>query len=142
MSEGRMPDPGSADHRQGCLSSLRHALQRVALDARDQMAQFPPFVAVADELALDLNHWTDVCRACEYVEGEIVEQLVEIDALLAGMGGPKQAERWTPEGLASDHGWQRARDMARNALRVAGWPQAVPPKPGAEGTTFVGGAKS
>lgn len=139
MSGDLSSEPGSPEHRQWCLARLQHALQRIALEPVEQIAQFPSIVVVADELALDLDHWTEVCRAWEYVEGKFDERLGKIDALLGGMSGPEQAERWTPEALVSDLGWQRARDMAREALRVAGWPQEVPPTPEDEGTAFVDG---
>ena len=135
-----MSEPGSPEHRQWCVASLRHALQRVALEPSQQVAQFPVFVIVADELALDLNHWIEVCRAWKYIEGEIVERLGALDGLLGSMSGPEQAVRWTKEALARDSGWQQARAMARDALRIAGWSQEVPPRPEEDGTTYVAAA--
>jgi hypothetical protein len=130
-------EPGTPEHWRWCVARLQHALQRIALEPQEQVAQFPSFVVMADELALDLDHWTEVCRAWRYVEGEVAVRLTVMGELLGSMSGREQATRWTEKALADDPGWQQARAMAREALRVAGWPQEVPPTPEAEGTKYV-----
>lgn len=129
--------PGTAEHRGASVARLWHAVQRLALEPAEQVAQFPVGVAVADELALDLEHWLEVCSAWGYLESGISRPLGAIDDLLGRMSGPDQKERWTLEALTTDPGWGEARTMAREVLRLAGWPRGSPPKPEDEGTTYV-----
>jgi hypothetical protein len=78
-------------------------------------------------MALDFEHWLEVCRAWRYIDGDVLARLSAIDRLLQSMSGPAQAVRWTDAALADDLGWQEVRAMARDAFRAAGWPEEAPP---------------
>lgn len=120
------------------MERLKHAVQRLALDPPAQVAQFPDFVVVADELALDLDHWLEVCEAWSYIDSpDVVAALKTINDHLDQVSGSEQAERWTVEALAADPGWIEVRAMAREALVAAGWAAEAPPTPEEDGDVFV-----
>ncbi|MDJ0976519.1 MAG: hypothetical protein QNJ98_18820 [Planctomycetota bacterium] len=131
----------SPEHRRACLARLEHAVQRLALDAAQQVAQYPGIVVVADELALDFDHWLSVCASNDYVEVDLLDRLREIHVHLDGMSGQKNADLWTVASLESHEAWQGVRQFARAAIEAAEWQRCVPPTPEDDGDHFIRSGK-
>ncbi len=127
--------------RAACLLRLKHAVQRLALPASDQVAQYPRWVspAAADELALDFGHWFEACAPIlrSLRDGGGLALLRAIDDRLDSFSGPQNAERWTLDALAKDPVWDRVREQARGAMKHFGWPDSVPPTPEDDGDALV-----
>ncbi|MFE1149290.1 hypothetical protein ACFW42_19520 [Streptomyces albidoflavus] len=87
------------------------ALRRLLVDS---------IAALADgEFALGFDHAlrTAGSRLAEAVgSASTAETPHRLDALLRGMSGPDQADRWEPGALATDPGWAEVRSLAREAL--------------------------
>lgn len=107
---------------------LRWAVQALVQPAEVQRALFPPFVVVADELALDFHHWwtTFERHYGHELSKEQREACEALDDLLAEMSGPKP-ELWTDEGCLNHPKWSEVRRLAANVLSAFGWPAEVPP---------------
>jgi hypothetical protein len=91
----------------------------LAADARAQSAWLVEHGVMTDEIALDFDHAFRMAEAL-VAEGRLVggvmADLREIDAILTGMSGGDNADRWTREALSTDEGWARARRLARRVL--------------------------
>jgi hypothetical protein len=114
--------------RQNIRQMFQWAVQALVQPAEVQRALFPPWVVVADELALDYDHWwTTFERHCG---GELSREQREaaeaLDALLEEMSGPKP-ELWTEEGCLNHPKWSEVRRLAANVLSAFGWSADVPP---------------
>lgn len=105
------------------LSVLRrlliNSLAVLAADATVQTAWLDRHDVIVEKIALDFDHAFRM--AGRLIENEQISEatataLTRIDALLTGMSGQKQAERWTRDALASDEGWNQARHLARQVL--------------------------
>ena len=134
-------DPDDPAWQTACLLRLEHAAQRLALPASDQAAQYPRWVApaAADELALDFNHWLEVCEPIleDSQDGDGLALLRAIDDTLDSFSGLQNARRWTLDALAGDPVWERVREQARAALKHFGWPNIGSPTPEDAGDAFV-----
>lgn len=53
----------SDNEKDGALANLCFQLQLLAASGEDQLAHFPPFACVADELALNYDHWSTSIHA-------------------------------------------------------------------------------
>ncbi len=102
--------------------ALADAVRALAADARVQIAYFPHFVVKADELALCFEeHFTS--RRSELagrLSSPAVAALDQLDAQLAAMSGPANAELWTDDALRISPQWAVVRERARTALRELG----------------------
>ncbi|MFE3456572.1 hypothetical protein ACFXKD_03430 [Nocardiopsis aegyptia] len=104
-------------------STRRHplvdALAVVAADASRQAAWVDRHGAVTDEIALnfdDASRMLDAWGERRQIDGNVVGLVRGIDAVFAGMSGAGNSDRWTEEALSHDPGWDRARQLARQAL--------------------------
>lgn len=104
------------------------AVQALAQPAEVQRALFPDFVVVADELALDFDHWWRVFERDfgHQLSSQQREACEALDRLLDEMSGPKP-ELWTDEGCLNHPKWSEVRQLAANVLTAFGWPADVPP---------------
>ena len=102
---------------------LKDALQVLAQSAEVQLAYFPDFVAKADELALDFNHFYEACLP--EMTAEQVRAASRIDMRLGDMSGPTGP--WSDEDLRNAGEWVEIRQLAKRALEVFGWPDEAPP---------------
>jgi hypothetical protein len=110
------------------LNQFYWSLQALAQPAADQSALFPMFVVVADELALDLDHWLQVVQSNQLVvPPETLRAALEINRLLGEISGRHNAQEWTIEALNTSPTWQKVRTRAREALFAAGLPLDPPP---------------
>jgi hypothetical protein len=135
-----MGEPDPTAKREWHFRQLKWALQALAIPAPDQRRLFPDFVVVADELALDFDHWQLV--VLDNYDGELsteqTSSLAEIDRTLGQMSGSGADELWTELALSSSQHWADLRRLAGAALKVFGWPVESPPRdPHERGVTFV-----
>lgn len=113
------------------LAQLRRCLQALARPAGEQVASFPDFVCVGDELVLDLD---DALRNAGR-EGHGPEPdgaLRALDDYISALSGPPNEAFWLEERpLFEDQRWERIRALAKTALASFGWPDEAPPGNGA-----------
>jgi len=105
------------------------AVQALAQPAEVQCELYPRFVVVADELALDFDHWR---KACEDNLGHLWSReqqraVAALDDLLTEMSGPDRPELWLESGCLNQPQWSEVRRLACEALCAFGWPLTVPP---------------
>lgn len=126
-----MTDPRD-DNRQPDFDWFRdllwNGLAALAAEPDDQIAYYPPFVCIPDELALDFGHALEVCRGWDLpeVSGDWARPIDSLDQLLSEMsrGGAKFSEDlWgPPDALRSHPLWAECRRHAQDALIALAWP--------------------
>lgn len=102
------------------LRPLRRALQALAQPAVLQRALFPEFSSVGDELA---RVFATAFRAAELGSDAASEACAAIEALFASHGSAGHADFWDD---LEHPGWEDARELARRALELHGWPAHKP----------------
>lgn len=124
-----MTDEGVQARREiAAVVRLGRSLNALRLPAERQRELFPPFVVVADELALDFDNWYGVVHRARQ-RGELadwpedaVATLDELDALLTAMSETHDDELWSPEGLSQRREWGEVRRLAARILGLFHWP--------------------
>jgi hypothetical protein len=124
-----MPMTITDDRLQWALDQFKWSLQALALPADSQPGLFPPFVVVADELALDFEQSHGVISAqlrdsWSHSQREAVSAL---DKALLDMSGPDKPQFWTDEGCLHHPRWEEIRRLACAALSAFAWPTEPPP---------------
>jgi hypothetical protein len=111
------------------LMQLKAALQALALPADKQLLLLPEFVHEVDELALSFEHALKLFQADRRrrLTGKHRQSLREVERVLDGMSGQRNAHLWTRASLRGDESWSRLREAARKALRSFDWKLEVPP---------------
>ncbi len=111
---------------------FRRSLQALAMDVGTQRGLFPPFAPVAEELAGEFGHWSEV--ALRELAGEFSdiqrESIGAIDRRLTEMsrGGPLFDEGlWSDLAVGEHPLWEGLRISARTTLTLLGWPIVPPP---------------
>jgi hypothetical protein len=117
----------SDNEKDGALANLCFTLQLLAARGVDQLAHFPPSVSVADELALDYDHWSTSIHSYWSLSQDQTACLNSLDDYLDAMGGERNRAVWTDEALLSDPRWERVRHLARLALASFGLQIELPP---------------
>lgn len=108
------------------VANVIEALQLLAAEATEQVAAFPPFVAVADEIALTLHDALLLLNQDADTAGlpeSVLATLEEIDRSLEELSNQDESRFWSPEGLANDVRWHRLRLSARDLLTTLNVPQ-------------------
>jgi hypothetical protein len=108
---------------------LMWAVQALAQSADVQPTLFPPFVLVADELALELDHWREVAEGYAGGSWSPAQRaaVAAVDAALSAMTDVGRPELWDEPGCLSRPEWAEVRRLARAALAAFGWPAGMPP---------------
>ena len=107
---------------------LRSALQALAATPEIQVARFPDFVVVADELALDFDDALLMFRqGSPTLSPQQTAHLQALDTLLHEMSGAANASLWTLAALNTSPEWVTVRTHARELLVAFGWPLDPPP---------------
>ncbi|WP_228456684.1 hypothetical protein [Streptomyces durbertensis] len=102
---------------------LIEAVVVVAAPASDQVAWLDKYDVPPDEIALGFD---DAFRLAGRLvdEGrlsrEVLPSLQMIDEVFSEMSQVTDVDRWTREVLATDAGWGRARQLAREVLTAEG----------------------
>lgn len=96
---------------------LVEVLLLVAANADDQIASFPEFVVVPDEVALALDDILSMYADGE-LEGDVgviaAQGIRKLDEQFTALGGP--GDFWSEPAMRSDPAWQSTRDQARSIL--------------------------
>jgi hypothetical protein len=127
--------PISEHARAPSLDQLKWSLQALALPFEAQQTLFPSFACIADELALDFDHWCETAAAQHELTADQLSALASLATLLTEMSGEKNAELWTDVALAHLPRWQTVRERARMALQAFQWTLETPPS---DRAIFVG----
>jgi hypothetical protein len=109
------------------LDQLRWSLQALALPYEAQRNLFPSFACIADELALDFDHWHETAMHHHDFGPDQIAALASVDSLLAEMTAEKDSALWTDDALAHLPRWETVRERARNALEALHWTLGTPP---------------
>jgi hypothetical protein len=117
------------------LDQLRWSLQALALPYAAQRKLFPSFACIADELALDFDHWRETAMHQHDFIPDQLAALASLDALLTEMTAENDPGLWTDDALARLPRWDKVRELARNALEAFDWMLETPPSTRA---VFVG----
>ncbi len=131
------------DLRAWHFRELKWSLQALAIPASDQLSLFPQFAAMADELALDFDHWASVVNDNyeEELSSAQIGALAAISQTLERMSSHAvefEADLWTEEALRSSSHWEDIRRLAAVALEAFGWPLESPRRdPGDRGAASV-----
>ncbi|MBI5368698.1 MAG: hypothetical protein HZA54_16805 [Planctomycetes bacterium] len=108
---------------------LLWAVQALAQPADVQPTMFPPIVVVADELALDFDHWYQVSSGQTGTSWSPVQRLAlaALDRQLSVMSGVDSPELWLSAGCLEHQQWSEVRRLALGVLAAFGWPPGLPP---------------
>jgi len=119
-------------------AELCRCVQALAQPAAVQIALFPDFAVVGDELAVQFDVALRDYRAFSPTAEEAqLRSLAVLDDYLAELSGPEDERFWWDRAaLGSDMRWQRIRDLARDVLAMFDWPHEPPPL---DSATYVGG---
>lgn len=110
------------------LTQLKWALQALAQPSATQIALFPEYVIVADELTFDFDNWYRATKWRERFTAAQSATLEAVDALLDQMSLARDPELWTEKALTERPEWREARDLAQQALQSLDWEFGAPPR--------------
>jgi hypothetical protein len=99
------------------MQRLVETLKLMACSADAQLAAFPDFVVVADEIALafdDELHAIDLAACAP----EVRDRLGAIDRALSAMSG--DSSLWTADALRTSGAWQSLRSSAAELVALLG----------------------
>ena len=98
------------------------SLKALAQPAKIQVALFPSFVNVADELALC---WEEVIDDEDFsgFSNQVTEKIQKLDDFIVSISGEKNAHLWTNEALTHSVEWAKVRKLARAIVDEFGWTQ-------------------
>jgi hypothetical protein len=110
-------------------AQLVEALRLVAAPAAVQQAALPPFVVVADEIALtyhDAYLLADQVAAAGLVTAQDLARLAELDAHFDALTARGDPTLWTTDALRTVPAWEEARRLAATLLAALGERRAPP----------------
>ncbi len=110
------------------MNQLKYSIQVLSLEADDQIAYFPDFVVVTDELLLEFDNWRDIAitNFPEYFSKNQISILHKIDKFIDDIPAENQMITIEEE-LRKDDFWKELRILAKEALRIFGWKSEIPP---------------
>lgn len=116
----------SATVRAWHFKQLKWSVQALALRAPEQLVLFPDFVATADELALELDHWATLVLETygpdlTDAQAESVKALHHKLATMSRDGAEFDADLWTEAAMGSSAHWQEVRALAVAVRDAFGW---------------------
>jgi hypothetical protein len=135
-----LANPALARQPMIATAELRRCVQALAQPSSVQVALFPDFAVVGDELALQFADALGAYHASAPTDerGQL-RCLKQLDDYLTELSGPANERFWLDRAaLGSDVRWQRIRDLAKTVLVAFNWPDEPPPK---DGATYVAGDK-
>jgi hypothetical protein len=125
-----MHPPDTERHRAWHFKQLKWSVQALALRAPEQLVLFPDFVATADELALELDHWATL--VLDRYAGALTDaQTTGLRALhrkletMSRDGAEFDADLWNETAMGSSVHWQEVRDLAIAVRDAFGWSVAA-----------------
>lgn len=117
-----------------CERQLMWALQALAQPATMQLKLFPSFVVVADELALEFEHWQEVAiqQVGKAWSSKQQQAMKALDQMLTEMSA--SPELWESDDCLEQPQWAAVRQLAQDVLVTFNWPIDLPPL---DRTTYV-----
>jgi len=109
------------------LRRLEWSVRALHQPAGIQGELFPAFVAVADELALDFDHWLAVAEGHSTFGPTQHSALQALSRKLDDMSGDDHQILWSLEALVAAPEWLAIRQLAGAVLEAFGWSAAPPP---------------
>ena len=110
------------------INQLKFAIQALSLEAEGQLAAFPEFVMVTDELLLEFDNWKNaaVANYPNYFSHEQLKVLNDIDTFLDKyeLDDPNMP---IAEELKTSWFWKVLRIIAKEALEKFNWTSELPP---------------
>jgi hypothetical protein len=114
------------------IVELKPTVQALALDAEAQIALFPDFVFVGDEMVSEFGEAVAAYRRSRSGVDSPMQALSALDAHIDELTTVDDDDLWfDPDRLRQDAAWARMRELAQDVLAAFGWPQEVPAKNGA-----------
>jgi hypothetical protein len=111
------------------LKRLRISLLALALEGEQQIALYPTYVEVADELVLEFDECWHLLKDKAFGDTIAFHQeaaLAELDGFIASVSGPTHPDVWTIEALDNREEWTTIRRLATRAADTFGWSNQVP----------------
>jgi hypothetical protein len=110
------------------LLQLKYSLQALAQPVDIQLELFPNFVSIADEMALDLNHWSSVVIQNGLITSKQKALLEQLDALLEQMSSVAMKDNlWSTNALQEREEWATVRNLVTKILQEFSWTPEKPP---------------
>lgn len=119
------------------ILQLKQSIQALSLDADNQIASFPDFVVVTDELLLEFDHWYSTSKQYlkESFTQEQVNYLKELNKFLDELPD-ENMDLSIGEELETSPFWQEVRIRAKKTLSIFNWALEKPPL---NRTTYIEG---
>lgn len=114
--------------RQSIINQLKWSIQKLSLEADDQLASFPDFVIVTDELLLEYDDWYNVAikNYPDFFSDEQINILKKINLFIEEL--PKEDLNLSVvDELRTYQFWKDLRMLAREALQKFNWTSETPP---------------
>ncbi len=115
--------------RQSVINQLRWSIQTLALEADGQLASFPDFAVVTDELLLEYDNWYNVATKNypDFFSDEQIKILREINSFIEEL--PEEDLNLSiADELKTYQFWEDLRMLASQALQKFNWTSEIPPQ--------------
>ncbi|WP_341902875.1 hypothetical protein [Fluviicola taffensis] len=124
-------------NKQSVVDQLKWSIQTLSSEADDQLASFPDFVVVTDELLLEFDNWYRVAigNYPDIFSDEQLKILKDIDLFIDNLPQEDLSISIADE-LKTHPFWKELRILAREALQKFGWDSDPPPH---DRSTYVRG---
>ena len=114
--------------KQSVINQLKWSIQTLSLEADGQLASFPEFVVVTDELLLEYDNWYNVSTGNypDFFSGEQIKILKRISSFIEEL--PQEDLNLSiADELRTCQFWKDLRLLAREALHEFNWASEAPP---------------
>src|SRR5687768_6004498 len=114
--------------RQSIINQLKWSIQTLSLEADDQIASFPDFVVVTDELLLEFDNWYNLATRNypDFFSDVQIKKLKEINSFIDEL--PQEDLNLSiADELKTYQFWKNLRMLARETLEKFGWTSETPP---------------
>ena len=114
---------------QETINQLKYTIQALSLEPEGQLASFPEFVVVTDELLLEFDNWKNaaVVNYPNYFSHEQLKALNDIDTFLDEYE-LNDSTLPVAEELKTSSFWKELRLLAKEALAKFNWTSEPPPE--------------
>ncbi len=114
--------------RQSIINQLKWSIQTLSLEADGQLASFPDFVVVTDELLLEYDNWYNVATKNypDFFSDEQIMILKKINLFIEELP-QEDLNLSVADELRTYQFWKDLRMLAREALQKFNWTSDTPP---------------
>lgn len=115
-------------NKQSVIDQLKWSIQALSLEADDQLASFPDFVVVTDELLLEYDNWyhAAIGNYPDFFSREQLNILNEINSFIDKLP-PEDLNVSIEDELRTYPFWEELRILTRKALQKFNWTSELPP---------------